>query len=251
MNTKEQFLMIPYSILSDTNYSLPEKAVYSYLKGWDTAFPGVDKIANVTGLSPATVKRCTESLVKAGKLVKKRRFGNSNIYVCADWFEIDTQLAQNEPIVQSEETRIAQIDTIEQLNMSQRIAQIDTMNSSNCDTIILDIKSSIKTDSLNQFKEDEEVNDSKNSIDESAPSTVSKEVVSSSTVSSLPSVSNLTVVEPEQDDTPTPTESQSMTSNTPQSFITHDKYYISPDKEKAFKEQTERLKWAMDNGDPF
>lgn len=208
-DNKEQFLMISYPILADTAYSLPEKAVYSYLKGWENAFPGVDKIATTLGLSAATVKRCTESLVKAGKLIKKRRFGNSNIYICADWFSKDIQLAQIEPI---DNIRTAQIDTIEQLKLSHRSAQIDTMNSSNCDTIILDIKSSIKSDSLDQLK-DNGIESDKEELENMTPP-----LEITSTVSDLPTVSNT---------------------------VPRDKYYISPEKERAFFEGMNKIKESI------
>lgn len=135
---QDQFLMIPYEILSDKEWSLSHKAVFCYLDGWikstGNAFPGVDKIADTLGLSTRTVKRCTADLEESGKISKVRQYNKPNIYLC-NWLG----MGQNDPINSDK--------------MAPHRGQNDPIEVTKWPTIILDITSDIRSDSLNQLKE--------------------------------------------------------------------------------------------------
>ena len=77
------------SIYQDRELSLRAKAVLIYLKDHankqGTCWPGINTIAAGVSLSRSTVKRALEDLVRAGLVVKERRWrGNgsltSNLY---------------------------------------------------------------------------------------------------------------------------------------------------------------------------
>ena len=66
------------SIYQDTELSPRAKAVYIYLKDHankeGTCWPGIKTIATGVSLSRSTVKRALDDLVKAGLVVKEKRW---------------------------------------------------------------------------------------------------------------------------------------------------------------------------------
>lgn len=131
---EDNFIAIPYYISRDKEWSMNEKSVYCFIAGFvrstGSAFPGVETIADHTGLGISTVKEITRKLKEAGKITKRRRFGSSNVYTC-DWTN-----SQN-PAEREDNSQTTDDD---QPESGSRSARTQTMNSQNSDTIRLDIK---------------------------------------------------------------------------------------------------------------
>lgn len=63
-------------------------AIDSFQGGNDSAFPKIEKICERSGLKPSAVKAAVAWLVKSGWVVRTRRIGKSNVYVCLHEVEI-------------------------------------------------------------------------------------------------------------------------------------------------------------------
>lgn len=89
-NNTEQFLMVPYRILSvnDVNghkFNDGLKTLYCYLRGWgDNAFPSYHKIASVFGITERGAEERIKQLVRMGLIKKVNRVGTSNKYEVLD-----------------------------------------------------------------------------------------------------------------------------------------------------------------------
>jgi len=84
-----KFTQTPNSVMYDTSISHSARAVYSSLLSfaWNKkkAFPGQARLAEMTGYSKSTVKRCLNEL-REKKLIswKRRGFNKTNVYTLCD-----------------------------------------------------------------------------------------------------------------------------------------------------------------------
>lgn len=82
-NTDKQHLQAPKSVMKNTELSLNDIAVYLkiglYMNKEHVAFPSLQTIAEKTGLSIPTVRKCIEHLVKA-KAIEVNKVGKLNHY---------------------------------------------------------------------------------------------------------------------------------------------------------------------------
>jgi DNA-binding MarR family transcriptional regulator len=61
-------------------FSLSAKMLYSYLGGFEKAFPSLSAIAEYLGLTRDAAKIATAKLEEMGLVVKETRYGQSNVY---------------------------------------------------------------------------------------------------------------------------------------------------------------------------
>lgn len=83
------FIAIPYKLLAlecvvyrgvSNKFSVSSKMLFSYLAGFEKAFPSMSQIAKVMGITKDGAKKSIDKLVDMGLLTKVIRAGHSNIY---------------------------------------------------------------------------------------------------------------------------------------------------------------------------